>query len=413
MANISVTGGTLVSDIPVQKERQKVVETISAVNENNVSVKRGTLAMKRVREMVDVIQGGIEAMNQPKTEPEPEKTPFDPDREFSQSFRTDVTPPPEAQTTQVSGMAAPQAGQAATPPQPISSPQFKTTESPSISRPEAEERPTIGQPPIQERPEVEVTELPDTTAASGVQPTDGKVNEPVYREIDYNDPTEVPLRREISKQFDDSVYAPLGKGYRDDQIVSNSYYKTEILDRSNKGNSRVGGDVSIEVQERAMKSIVSEGIRQGMDERQIAMTLAIARHESGFNPDAAAGTTTAHGLGQFVNRTGNAYGLNDENRWIMEEQARALVSHTLDNYKLAKSRNQGEEYVYKYHHDGASKDFGGLGLSQKFVMPNVETYVNFVRQITTDSDRQEEFLKDRGNPTVGFSSLRPKVRPEQ
>ena len=180
MANISVTGGTLVSDIPVQKERQKVVETISAVNENNVSVKRGTLAMKRVREMVDVIQGGIEAMNQPKTEPEPEKTPFDPDREFSQSFRTDVTPSPEAQTTQISGMAAPQAGQAAIPPQPISSPQFKTTESPSISRPEAEERPTIGQPPIQERPEVEVTELPDTTAASGVQPTDGGVTTPSF-----------------------------------------------------------------------------------------------------------------------------------------------------------------------------------------------------------------------------------------
>jgi len=191
VANISVTGGTLVSDIPVQKERQKVVETISAVNENNVSVKRGTLAMKRVREMVDVIQGGIEAMNQPKTEPEPEKTPFDPDREFSQSFRTDVTPPPEAQTAQVSGMTAPQAGQGVTPPQPISSPQFKTTESPSISRPEAEERPTIGQlPPIQERPEVEVTELPDTTAASGVQPTDGKV-EVSSTDEDYKDPTEV------------------------------------------------------------------------------------------------------------------------------------------------------------------------------------------------------------------------------
>ena len=46
-------------------------------------------------------------------------------------------------------------------------------------------------------------------------------------------------------------------------------------------------------------------------------------------------------------------------------------------------------------------------------MPNVESYVNFVRQITTDSDSQEEFLKDRGNPTVGVSSLRPKMRPEQ
>ena len=340
MANISIEGGTL-----VEEQRKKVVETIAAVNEGNPSVRGGSLVMKRIGEAVDVIQGGIQAMEQPQ--PEPERTPFDPDRQFSQSFREGITPP----------------------------------------------------------------ELLST--AREVQSTDGKVDEPVYREIDYKDPTEVPLGREISKQFDDSVYAPLGKEYRDDQIVSNSYYKTEILDRPNKGNSRIGGDVSIEVQERAMKSIVSEGIRQGMDERQIAMTLAIARHESGFNPDAAAGTTTAHGLGQFVNKTGNAYGLDDTNRWIMEEQARALVTHTLDNYKLAENRNQGEEYVYKYHHDGASKDFGGLGLSQKFVMPNVESYVNFVRQITTDSDRQEEFLKDRGNPTVGVSSLRPKMRPEQ
>lgn len=342
MANISVERGTL-----VEEQRQKVVETIAAVNEGNASVKGGTLVMKRIGEAVDVIQGGIQAMEQ--TQPEPERTPFDPDRQFSQSFREGITP----------------------------------------------------------------SELLNT--ARTVQPTDGKVNEPVYREIDYNDPTEVPLGREISKQFDDSVYAPLGKEYRDDQIVSNSYYKTEILERPNKGNSRVGGDVSIEVQEKAMKSIVTEGIKQGMNERQIAMTLAIARHESGFNPDAAAGTTTAHGLGQFVNKTGKAYGLNDENRWIVEEQARALVSHTLDNYKLAKNRNQGEEYVYKYHHDGASKDFGGLELSQNFVIPKVETYTNFVRQITTDSEGQEEFLKSTGKPNtnIGASSLRPKIRPEQ
>ena len=297
--------------------------------------------MKRVGEMVDVIQGGIQAMQQP---PQAEKAPFDPDRQFYQSFRQDITPPTETQTKQ---------------------------------------------PDVEDKPDVDTSTV---DAASGVQPTDGKV----------------------SKQFDDSVYAPLSKEYRDDQIVSNSYYKTEILERPNKGNSRVGGDVSIEVQERAMKSIVSEGIRQGMNERQIAMTLAIARHESGFNPDAAAGTTTAHGLGQFVNKTGKAYGLDDDNRWVMEEQARALVSHTLDNYKLVDDRNQGEEYVYKYHHDGASKDFGGLELSQKFVMPNLESYVNFVTKITTDSDRQEEFLKDRGNPTnIGVSSIRPKMRPEQ
>jgi len=60
VANISITGGTLV----VEKERQEVVETIADVNENNVSVKRGTLVIKRIDEAVDVIQGGIQAMEQ-------------------------------------------------------------------------------------------------------------------------------------------------------------------------------------------------------------------------------------------------------------------------------------------------------------------------------------------------------------
>ena len=186
MTSITITGGTLVDE-----QRKQVVETIAAVNEGNPSVRGGSLVMKRIGEAVDVIQGGIQAMEQPQPQPEPERTPFDPDRQFSQSFREGITPP----------------------------------------------------------------ELLNT--AREVQSTDGKVDEPVYREIDYKDPTEVPLGREISKQFDDSVYAPLGKEYRDDQVVSNSYYKTEILDRPNKGNSRIGGDVSIEVQERAMKSIVS------------------------------------------------------------------------------------------------------------------------------------------------------------
>lgn len=150
MANISITGGTLVGDIPVEKERKEVVETIATVNESNVSVKRGTLVMKRVGEMVDVIQGGIQAME--------EKQPAspDPDRQFYQSFREGITPPTEVQTTQVSGMAAPQAGQAATSPQPISSPEFKTKESPTLSKPDVEDRPTVD-------------------AVSGVQPTDGGV----------------------------------------------------------------------------------------------------------------------------------------------------------------------------------------------------------------------------------------------
>ena len=68
MANISIEGGTL-----VEEQRKKVVETIAAVNEGNVSVRGGSFVMKRVGEAVDVIQSGIQAMEQPQpTSPDPD-----------------------------------------------------------------------------------------------------------------------------------------------------------------------------------------------------------------------------------------------------------------------------------------------------------------------------------------------------
>ena len=125
MANISIEGGTLVDE-----QRKQVVETIAAVNEGNPSVRGGSLVMKRVGEAVDVIQGGIQAMDQPQP-----ASP-DPDRQFYQSFRQGVTP--EAMTME------------------------RTTDQ-----------------PIPEKPDVEVKELPDAPAASGVQPPAKKEDAPL------------------------------------------------------------------------------------------------------------------------------------------------------------------------------------------------------------------------------------------
>ena len=88
----------------------------------------------------------------------------------------------------------------------------------------------------------------------------------------------------------------------------------------------------------------------------------------------SAGTTSASGLGQFVDKTGEAYSLNDNNRWDVNAQADSLVMHFLDNQAIAQSRGQGDEYIYKYHHDGPSSDYGGLAISTRVVMPLVNTY---------------------------------------
>jgi len=74
--NISVTGGTLIDSTTtvVDTERKKVVETIATINKDNPSVKGGSLIIKRIEEAVDVIQGGLEAMEEPQpASPNPDR----------------------------------------------------------------------------------------------------------------------------------------------------------------------------------------------------------------------------------------------------------------------------------------------------------------------------------------------------
>lgn len=182
----------------------------------------------------------------------------------------------------------------------------------------------------------------------------------------------------------DNIYQnmiqPKGRAYRDSQIVLNSHYRDPIDQSPGRlaGNSHIWGDASQEVQSRVIDTIIETCETNNLTPRQTAYVLAIARVESGFNPDAAAGTTSAHGLGQFINETGSAYGLNDENRNDVSKQAEALVNHYLYNEKLANNRGQDESYIYKYHHDGPSREYGGLDLSQKQVMPYLDQYTQFV-----------------------------------
>lgn len=140
------------------------------------------------------------------------------------------------------------------------------------------------------------------------------------------------------------------------------------------GNSRIWGDASVETQKASIDAIVAAAKARGLSTRETAHVLAIARVESGFNPDAAAGTTSASGLGQFIDKTSKHYNLTSSNRWNAKEQAEALVGHFVDNRNLAAKRGLGEEYIYKFHHDGPTADFGGLKLSTKQILPLIDGY---------------------------------------
>lgn len=145
------------------------------------------------------------------------------------------------------------------------------------------------------------------------------------------------------------------------------------------GESRIHGDASHEVQKKSIDAIIEAAKNHGLSQRETAHVLAIAYVEAGFNPDAAAGTTTAAGLGQFVRATGWGYGLNDTNRFELKPNVDALIRHYIENKNTAKNRGitgkELEQKIYQYHHDGAgskthpAKDRGGLAISTNQIIP--------------------------------------------
>ena len=169
----------------------------------------------------------------------------------------------------------------------------------------------------------------------------------------------------------EALYASRGAAYS--TVVAYSHYNAPIIQNGQpRGNSRIWGDAPRETQRYAINALRAEAAKAGMTRGQEAMCLAIAYVESGFNPDAAAGTTSAQGLGQFIRKTGAAYGLTDENLWEVRVQAQALVAHTRDNYLAALAAGFGREYVYARHHDGDfTNKFGGLDIAQQKVIPMV------------------------------------------
>lgn len=207
-----------------------------------------------------------------------------------------------------------------------------------------------------------------------------KALEPLYEKAATDDDMGLPSSPSQVEELK-GLYAKKGKEYRKDQIVDWSYINDPLVEGGVRGNSRVWGDASIETQNAVIDRIVAKGRADGLNDRDIALVLAIAKHESGFNPDAAAGTTSARGLGQFINRTGETYGITEGNQWDLDAQIDALIAHTKDNKKLAEGK--GEEYIYAYHHDGPSLSYGGLDISKNKVMPLVNQF--------------EAFLKGKGN----------------
>lgn len=81
----------------------------------------------------------------------------------------------------------------------------------------------------------------------------------------------------------------------------------------------------------------------------------LAQLESGNNPNAANPTTSARGLYQFTNATGQQYGITDP--YDVQQQQEAIKQFTADNYtalKTALNREPTEGELYLAHQQGAN-----------------------------------------------------------
>jgi hypothetical protein len=145
------------------------------------------------------------------------------------------------------------------------------------------------------------------------------------------------------------------------------------------GNSRRWGDAPRTIQLAVIDEIVSQAASRGWSTRQVAFALALARVESGFNPDAAARSTSASGVGQIVDKTAKALGLPETERFSISANISAMLSLIEQNKKLAQNLTAGDlespaglALQYGLYHDGPGLKYGGEKIARESVLPWVE-----------------------------------------
>lgn len=165
--------------------------------------------------------------------------------------------------------------------------------------------------------------------------------------------------------------ASKGAAYSEDKIKKYSYLHMQPkIDKpagALAGLSRIHGDASPQVQDRIIDILVEIGARYKLPYRDIAHMLLFCKIESGFNPDAAAGTTSAAGLGQYTKATVEEAAKPEISKkrlgFVLEldgyvfDAERGAYGIAL-SYMFAKERaikyfgKDYEKHLYLFHHEG-------------------------------------------------------------
>ncbi len=173
------------------------------------------------------------------------------------------------------------------------------------------------------------------------------------------------------------------------QISKNSHFNEPINVGFNpnkptniSGRSRFWSDADTHIKMAVIHGILEES--SGLPIEDKAILLAIAQHESGFNPDAASMSTSASGIFQIIDETGGALGILKGKHFDVNENIKAGVILYKENLGLLPRNLQGTNkaaYMYKLHHDGPTKDFGGLKIGHSKVVPLYKKFLGAIKDI--------------------------------
>jgi soluble lytic murein transglycosylase-like protein len=171
------------------------------------------------------------------------------------------------------------------------------------------------------------------------------------------------------------------------QTVPYANYNRPLELGEARGYSRNWGDASAATQTSAMQAILAGA--EGLSTEDKAILLGICRIESGFNPDAAATTTSASGLFQIIKSTGETLGLSQKNLFNMKDNIKAGVALFKEHARLVAKKYPhlaGDEravMLYALHHDGPTLKYGGAQIGREKLVP----FLNKFRAITAEASR--------------------------
>lgn len=169
-----------------------------------------------------------------------------------------------------------------------------------------------------------------------------------------------------------------------------SHYNEPISKSKNRlsGNGREWGNANYDVQCEVMKLILKHSSKLQIEDQ--AILLAIARLESGFNPDAAARQTSAGGVFQIVDRTARGLKLNTNRRFDALSNIKAGIKLFEQNLKIVNKRypklrgNERSILLYALHHDGPTLQYGGAEIARNNLLPYLDQFRELAVQYNSE-----------------------------